>query len=68
MVVVTSESMEPVYQRGDMLFVWNRDASIEPGEVVVVWLEDRRLPFVHRVVEKHVLSKGNNRYGGPNIE
>ena len=70
-VVVTSESMEPVYQRGDVLFVSNRDASIELGEIVVCWLEGRRLPFVHRVIEKHVLSagtKGNNRYGGRNIE
>ena len=63
--------MEPVYQRGDVLFVSNRDPSIELGETVVVWLKGRRLPFVHRVIEKHVLSvgtKGNNRYGGRNIE
>ena len=70
-VVVTSESMEPVYQRGDVLLVSNRDPSIELGEIVVVWLEGRRLPFVHRVIEKHVLSmgtKGNNRYEGRNIK
>ena len=63
--------MEPVYQRGDVLFVSNRDPSIELGEIVVCWLKGRRLPFVHRVIEKHVLSagtKGNNRYGGRNIQ
>ena len=70
-VVVTSESMEPVYQRGDVLFVSNRDPDIELGEIVVCWLEGRRLPFVHRVIEKHVLSvgtKGNDRYRGRNIK
>ena len=62
--------MEPVYQRGDVLFVSNRDPRIELGEIVVVWLEGRRLPFVHRVIEKRVLSVGtkeNNRYGGRDI-
>ena len=69
-VVVTSGSMEPVYQRGDILFVSNRAASIELGDIAVCWLEGRRLPFVHRVVEKHVLdagTRGNERYGRRNI-
>lgn len=62
--------MEPVYRRGDVLFVSNRDPSIELGEVVVVWLKGRRLPFVHRVIEKRVLSVGmkeNHRYEGRSI-
>ena len=70
-VIVTSESMEPVYHRGDVLFVSNRDPNIELEEIVVCWLEGRRLPFVHRVIKKYVLSagqKGNNRYGGRNIK
>ena len=55
LVFVTSESMSPVYQRGDILFVSNRTPAIELGDVVVCWFEGRRLPFVHRVIEKHVL-------------
>ena len=62
--------MEPVYQRGDVLFVSNRNPSIELGEIVVCWLVGRKLPFVHRVIEKHVLSVGiteNSRYGERDI-
>ena len=55
LVFVTSESMSPVYQRGDILFVSNRTPAIELGDVVVCWFEGRKLPFVHRVIEKHVL-------------
>lgn len=64
-VVVTSESMEPVYHRGDVLFISNRNPSIDLGDIVVCWLEDRKLPFVHRVIEKHILSvgiKGSSKY------
>ena len=60
-VVVTSESMEPVFQRGDILFVSNRTPNIELGEIVVCWIEGRRLPFVHRVIEKHVLNAGTGK-------
>ncbi|KAM0801674.1 microsomal signal peptidase 18 kDa subunit [Usnea florida] len=66
LVFVTSESMSPVYQRGDILFVSNRTPAIELGDVVVCWLEGRKLPFVHRVIEKHVLPARaaiNQRYG-----
>lgn len=68
-VVVTSESMEPIFQRGDVLFVSNRTPSIELGDIVVCWFEGRRLPFVHRVIEKHALpagTRGNERYGRGN--
>ena len=64
-VVVTSESMEPVFQRGDVLFVSNRDSRLELGDIVVCWFEGRELPFVHRVIEKHALAvgtRGNSRY------
>ena len=50
LVFVTSESMTPVYQRGDILFVSNRTPTIELGDIVVYWFEGRRLPFVHRVI------------------
>lgn len=45
-IVVTSESMEPAFQKGDLLFVWNRVTSLEVGDVAVVWFPDRQLPMV----------------------
>ena len=64
-VVVTSGSMEPVFRRGDILFVSNRTQSIELGDIVVCWFGGRRLPFVHRVIEKHALpaeTRENEKY------
>ena len=52
LVVVTSESMEPTYRRGDVLFVWNRDDTVQLGDVAVCWFKDRELPMVHRVIER----------------
>ena len=63
-VVVTSESMEPVFQHGDVLFVSNRASSIESGDIVVCWIEGWKLPFVHRVIEKHVPSAGTGKMRG----
>lgn len=34
-VVVLSGSMEPAFQRGDLLFLWNRAERTEVGEIVV---------------------------------
>lgn len=34
-VVVLSGSMEPAFQRGDLLFLWNRSPRTEVGEIVV---------------------------------
>ena len=34
-VVVLSGSMEPAFQRGDVLFLWNRGERTEVGEIVV---------------------------------
>ncbi|RMJ24651.1 hypothetical protein PHISP_04496 [Aspergillus sp. HF37] len=49
-VVVLSGSMEPAFQRGDLLFLWNRAASAELGEVVVYNVHGKDIPIVHRVV------------------
>jgi len=51
-IVVTSESMEPSFRRGDVLFLWNRTEAIEVGDVVACWFKGNDLPMVHRVVEK----------------
>ena len=49
-VVVLSGSMEPAFQRGDLLFLWNRDQTAEVGEIVVYNVRGTDIPIVHRVV------------------
>lgn len=53
-VVVLSGSMEPAFQRGDLLFLWNRNIynETEVGEVVVYNVRDKDIPIVHRVVRR----------------
>lgn len=52
-VVVLSGSMEPAFQRGDLLFLWNRNKSVEVGEIVVYNVRGMDIPIVHRVVRKY---------------
>ncbi|KAK9356941.1 hypothetical protein V1505DRAFT_350678 [Lipomyces doorenjongii] len=56
-VVVLSGSMEPAFQRGDILFLWNREARVKVGDIVVYNVKGRDIPIVHRVVRNHVSSK-----------
>ncbi|KAJ5514150.1 Signal peptidase I [Penicillium fimorum] len=49
-VVVLSGSMEPAFQRGDLLFLWNRNTRAEIGEVLVYNVRGKDIPIVHRVV------------------
>jgi signal peptidase I len=51
-VVVLSGSMEPAFQRGDLLFLWNRGVDTQLGEVVVYNVKDKDIPIVHRVVKR----------------
>lgn len=53
-VVVLSGSMEPAFQRGDLLLLWNRNMWRETavGEVVVYNVKGKDIPIVHRVVRK----------------
>ena len=53
-VVVLSGSMEPAFQRGDLLFLWNRNIYEETavGEVVVYNVKEKNIPIVHRVVRR----------------
>lgn len=64
-VVVLSGSMEPAFQRGDLLFLWNRNLlrETEVGEVVVYNVKDKDIPIVHRVVRKF-----GNGYGVTNTK
>ncbi|KAK3181883.1 Signal peptidase complex catalytic subunit [Lecanicillium sp. MT-2017a] len=68
-VVVLSGSMEPAFQRGDLLVLWNRNLvkETEVGEVVVYNVKGKDIPIVHRVVRKFgtgskakLLTKGDN--------
>ncbi|KAK9449395.1 uncharacterized protein V1518DRAFT_415888 [Limtongia smithiae] len=66
-VVVLSGSMEPAFQRGDILFLWNRDSHVKVGDIVVYNVKGRNIPIVHRVMRNHVsssqqllLTKGDN--------
>ncbi|GAV68338.1 Peptidase_S24 domain-containing protein, partial [Cephalotus follicularis] len=68
-VVVLSGSMEPGFQRGDILFLHMSKHPIRAGEIIVFNVEGGDIPIVHRVIEVHelqdtrvadVLTKGDN--------
>ncbi|KAF2724550.1 signal peptidase complex catalytic subunit sec11 [Polychaeton citri CBS 116435] len=67
-VVVLSGSMEPAFQRGDLLFLWNRGVETQVGEIVVYNVRGKDIPIVHRVVRRfgggseplQLLTKGDN--------
>jgi signal peptidase len=50
-MVVVSGSMEPTFQRGDVIFLSNRQRLVEVGDIPVMWFEGQPLPMVHRAVE-----------------
>ena len=51
-VVVLSGSMEPAFQRGDLLFLWNRNQDTQVGEIVVYNVKGKDIPIVHRVIRR----------------
>jgi signal peptidase I len=51
-VVVLSGSMEPAFQRGDLLFLWNRGMDTQVGEIVVYNVRGKDIPIVHRVIRR----------------
>lgn len=68
-VVVLSGSMEPAFQRGDILFLNNAVHEVNVGDVVVFKIKDRDIPIVHRILKVHrdmetgrvdLLTKGDN--------
>jgi signal peptidase I len=52
-VVVLSGSMEPAFQRGDLLFLWNRWYPTGVADIVVYKVKDKEIPIVHRVISTH---------------
>ena len=63
-VVVLSGSMEPAFQRGDLLFLWNRSERAEVGEIVVYNVRGKEVPIVHRVVRTFPEVVGKGGKGG----
>ncbi|KAL4744289.1 hypothetical protein BDW72DRAFT_188889 [Aspergillus terricola var. indicus] len=67
-IVVISQSMAPTFNRGDILFLWNRQRWVQAGEIPVIWFWGRPLPMVHRAVRtvildgmrQGILTKGDN--------
>jgi signal peptidase I len=74
-VVVLSESMEPAFARGDLLFLtWGTPGAlgarlVQPGDITVFKIKGRDIPIVHRAIEVHtrsndstqmILTKGDN--------
>ena len=53
-VVVLSGSMEPGFQRGDILFLNMGTAPVRTGEIVVFNIDGRDIPIVHRVIKVRV--------------
>ncbi|KAJ5818549.1 signal peptidase complex catalytic subunit SEC11C [Penicillium riverlandense] len=61
-VVVLSGSMEPAFQRGDLLFLWNRSPRADIGEIVVYNVRGKRAKFPRdSAPNSHMLlTKGDN--------
>ncbi|KAG0376873.1 Signal peptidase complex catalytic subunit [Mortierella sp. AD032] len=57
LVVVLSGSMEPAFERGDILFLSNPKKAIEIGEICVFKIPGRDIPIVHRIIDRHDSSK-----------
>eukprot|EP00842_Homolaphlyctis_polyrhiza_P006603 jgi/Hompol1/6944/HPOL_000976-RA len=52
-VVVLSESMEPAFQRGDLLLLSMSSEPIRAGDICVYKLKGQATPIVHRILEVH---------------
>ncbi|KAG7528033.1 hypothetical protein FFLO_06453 [Filobasidium floriforme] len=53
-VVVLSESMEPAFARGDILFLTNfASDSYEIGDIPVYKIPGANIPIVHRIIHSH---------------
>ncbi|ORZ39987.1 hypothetical protein BCR44DRAFT_78469 [Catenaria anguillulae PL171] len=52
-VVVLTESMEPAFSRGDLLFLHNPNRALNVGDIIVYKLENKKIPIVHRILQVH---------------
>ncbi|KAJ3155712.1 Signal peptidase complex catalytic subunit S11C [Geranomyces michiganensis] len=58
-VVVLSESMEPAFARGDLLFLTLPKTPVAIGDICVFKIQDKPIPIVHRVLEIHAAQNGS---------
>ncbi|KAB0790425.1 hypothetical protein PPYR_07215 [Photinus pyralis] len=62
-VVVLSGSMEPAYQRGDLLLLTNyAKEPIRVGDVIVFKVKTHGIPVVHRVLKLHEKRNGTSKF------
>jgi signal peptidase I len=59
-VVVLSGSMEPGFQRGDILFLNMGSKPARTGEIVVFNIDGRDIPIVHRIIKVHERANENH--------
>ena len=62
--------MEPAFERGDILFLYNgkKEKQVETGDIVVFNLKDRDIPIVHRVLRTHVVRTQEGSSSSPSSE
>ncbi|DAZ95257.1 TPA: hypothetical protein N0F65_002369 [Lagenidium giganteum] len=61
-VVVLSGSMEPAFQRGDILYLENTKPNMEIGDIIVYKIAGRDIPIVHRILNVHQHAKTGREY------
>ena len=54
-IVVSTGPMTSIFNRGDILFLWNKQAWIQVGEIPVFWINGLPLPMVRRAIRTVVL-------------
>jgi signal peptidase I len=62
-VVVVSDSMKPVFQRGDMLIVQSIYLTPEVGDIITFSVEDKNYDISHRIItikNGAIITKGDN--------
>jgi signal peptidase len=66
-MAVLSNSMEPVFSKGDIIFVTHNKEPFVIGEIIVYNIPSKDIPIVHRIIdiwdkdgEVKILTKGDN--------
>ncbi|KAJ1497808.1 Signal peptidase complex catalytic subunit [Coelomomyces lativittatus] len=61
-VVVLTESMEPAFARGDLLFLAKPNRPLVAGDIIVYKLSTKEIPIVHRLLNVHRSTSTNATY------
>ena len=49
-----SESMTPIFERGDLLFLAMPSTPLVVGDIPVFQIKGQSIPIVHRLLEIHI--------------